>query len=113
MAKRRLGFQFKAIGIASALDQFDLKVPPNQQSYAWEGPHVRTLCEDFSSAISSDNQTSFLGTIVLTHRQDDKLEVADGQQGLATTSILIAAIQDYLYQNGGHGKQSAEKFCNN
>jgi uncharacterized protein with ParB-like and HNH nuclease domain len=65
-----------------ALDQFDLKAPPNQQCYAWENPHVRMLFEDFSSAILSDNQTYFLGTIVLTHRQDDKPEVADGSNGL-------------------------------
>jgi hypothetical protein len=110
MAKRGLGIQFSDIGIATALDQFDLKVPLNQRSYAWEDPHVRTLFEDFSLAISSDNQTYFLGTIVLTHGQDDKLEVADGQQRLATTSILIAAIRDYLYQNGGNEKQAAEKF---
>ena len=38
----------------------------------------------------------FLGTIVLTTAQDDAMEVIDGQQRLATTTILIAAIRDYL-----------------
>ena len=36
----------------------------------------------------------FLGTVVLTHGNAGRLEVADGQQRLATTSILIAAIRD-------------------
>ena len=43
----------------------------------------------------------FLGTIVLTEGdRAGTLEVADGQQRLATASILIAAIRDYLFKRG-------------
>ena len=63
-------------------------VPPNQRSYAWEAPHVQTLLEDLSGTISADGAPYFLGTVVLTQGADGRLEVADGQQRLATTSIL-------------------------
>jgi hypothetical protein len=41
-----------------------------------------------------------LGTIVLTRDSNRQWEVADGQQRLATTAILIAAIRDYLIELG-------------
>ncbi len=52
------------------------------------------LLTDFSRAINK--KSYFLGTIVLTTTNDDALEVIDGQQRLATTTILIAAIRDHL-----------------
>jgi uncharacterized protein with ParB-like and HNH nuclease domain len=69
------------------------------------------LFEDFSSAISKGDDSYFLGTIVLTQGAGDRLEVADGQQRLATTSILIAAIRDYLETEGGASeKKAANKY---
>ena len=44
----------------------------------------------YSNALASENKTYFLGTIVLT-QSDNKWEVADGQQRLATTAILMKA----------------------
>ena len=101
MAKHALGITFSDAGIGATLNQYDLRVPLNQRSYAWEKGHVRTLLEDFSAVIQSDNPAYFLGTIVLTHAAGGHLEVADGQQRLSTTSILIAAIRDYLYAENG------------
>ena len=37
-----------------------------------------------------------MGVPVLTNGSDGRLEIADGQQRLATTSILLAAIRDYF-----------------
>ena len=66
-----------------------------------DGSHVRTLYEDLSSRDLQGNKAYFLGAIVLTQGAADRLEVADGQQRLATTSILIAAIRDHLEIEGG------------
>lgn len=109
MAKHSLGITFSDAGIGATINQYDLQVPLNQRSYAWERSHVRTLFEDFSAAIQSDTPAYFLGTIVLTHSPKG-LEVADGQQRLATTTILIAAIRDYLHANGGTEKNAAAKY---
>jgi hypothetical protein len=110
MASKSLGINVTDAGIAAALNQYLLMVPPNQRSYAWEDSHVQTLFEDLSVALSNNNQTYFLGTVVLTQGSEDRLEVADGQQRLATTSILIAAIRDYLEALGPSERKAAEKY---
>ena len=110
MVANALQIAFNAIGIGSAIDHEKLMVPANQRSYAWEESHVQTLFQDLSSAIQSDNPTYFLGTIVLTQGPGDRLEVADGQQRLATTTILIAAIRDFLDGGGPQEKQTSNKY---
>jgi len=76
MANKSLGINVTDAGIAAALNQHLLMVPPNQRSYAWEDSHVQTLFEDLSVALSNNNQTYFLGTVVLTQGSEDRLEVA-------------------------------------
>jgi hypothetical protein len=110
MASKSLGINVTDAGIAAALNQHLLMVPPNQRSYAWEDSHVQTLFEDLSVALTNNNQTYFLGTIVLTQGSEDRLEVADGQQRLATTSILISAIRDYLETLGPSEQKAAAKY---
>ncbi|MBC2714337.1 MAG: DUF262 domain-containing protein [Desulfobacteraceae bacterium] len=110
MKKPNVGINFKNIGIGDALNQYSLSVPPNQRSYAWEAQHVEKLLEDFAKALSEDDPTYFLGTIVLTHGETERLEVADGQQRLATVSILIASIRDYLFNFGDNEKRAANKY---
>lgn len=92
-------FEYKGIG--DFIKQNRLVVPPNQREYSWEAEHVDALFTDFANAIASDpNATYFLGTIVLTNADDDTAEVSDGQQRLATTTILLAAIRDHFFRNG-------------
>lgn len=97
-----IGFDHKGIG--QVLKDHRLIVPINQRSYAWEDQHVLDLFQDFTNAIESDEPEYFLGTIVLTHVDHGKLEIADGQQRLATSTILLAAIRDYLDSNQNHQK---------
>jgi hypothetical protein len=108
--KQGLGINAHDVGLGSTLKQNLLLVPPNQRSYAWEETHVQTLFDDLSAAIQSDAQPYFLGTLVLTQGEGDRLEVADGQQRLATTSILISAVRDYLETLGSSEKKAAAKY---
>jgi uncharacterized protein with ParB-like and HNH nuclease domain len=110
MAVKGLGISVSDAGIGATLNQHLLMVPPNQRSYAWEESHVQTLFEDFSGAIATGSESYFLGTLVLTQGLGDRLEVADGQQRLATTSILIAAIRDYLEGMGSNEHLAAQKY---
>ena len=87
---------FQQLGLGSVLKQYRLTVPPNQREYAWTDREVMQLCRDFAKAISDGEPGYFLGTIVTIPRPDGTLEVVDGQQRLATTAILLAAIRDYL-----------------
>lgn len=112
-----LGIKFEAMGIGTALKLHQLRVPPNQRPYAWSSDHVSILFEDLTAAFSRQKSAYFLGTIVLTQASEvpstasnARLEVADGQQRLATTTILIAAVRDYLYPQDQAGKATAEKY---
>lgn len=91
---------FKHVGIGDLLRSGRLRVPPNQRAYKWEEEHVTDLFQDLSKAI--DGPDYFLGTIVLTGASNPIPEVTDGQQRLATTSILLTAIRDFfIEQNEG------------
>lgn len=94
MTEKRFEFQHKGIG--KLLKEERLMVPPNQRSYAWEQEHVQDLFQDLSNAISQDESDYFLGTIVLTQSDGGSLEVSDGQQRLATITILLARMRDYF-----------------
>ncbi len=90
-----IGFEHKGIGDVLAHNR--LVVPLNQREYSWEEEHVEDLFRDFANAIANDRATYFLGTIVLTRGDGDIPEVSDGQQRLATTTILLSAIRDYFF----------------
>src|SRR5205809_7994575 len=91
-----IGFEHRGIG--EALAQYRLTVPLNQREYKWEDEHVSDLYSDLADAIAT-GRPYFLGTIVLTRGDSDIPEVSDGQQRLATTTILLAAIRDYFFRN--------------
>jgi uncharacterized protein with ParB-like and HNH nuclease domain len=84
-------------GIGKALINKRLAVPIYQRSYAWEDKHVLDLFSDISEAISKNETEYFVGSIVTTKNETQRPEVVDGQQRLATTTILIAAIRDYFF----------------
>jgi len=88
-------FQFKGIG--ALLKSGRLRVPLNQREYSWEPKHISDLFEDFDKAIRTAQPIYFLGTIVVSTGSRNVPEVVDGQQRLATTTILLAAIRDYFH----------------
>ncbi|MDB5578171.1 MAG: hypothetical protein JWR80_3347 [Bradyrhizobium sp.] len=87
-------FDFDSMGIGELLKRGLLTVPPNQRSYAWEEKHVRELLQDLNEAITNDDPDYFLGTVVLVMKSDGIPSIADGQQRIATTSILLARMRD-------------------
>ena len=93
-------FEHKGIGAALAHNRF--AVPLNQREYSWEKDHVEDLFGDLANAmaIGGNQATYFLGTIVLTKVSEEVPEVSDGQQRLATTTILLAKIRDYFFRIG-------------
>lgn len=87
-------------GIGHLLGDRYIEVPPYQRAYSWTDEQVEDLFKDFSDAIRERNAEYFLGTVVLTTNKDGPHAVIDGQQRLATTSILICAIRNYFYSIG-------------
>lgn len=91
-----IGFEHNGIG--TVLAHYRVTIPLNQREYSWEEQHVRDLFSDFANAIANNAASYFLGTIVLTKGDGGVPEVSDGQQRLATTTILLAAIRDYFFR---------------
>ena len=96
------------IGIANILATRKIQVPRYQRSYAWEASHVTAFLEDIQAAMADNEPEYFLGSIVATSVAEGSAEVVDGQQRLATTAILIAAVRDWYAQNGD--KEGALSF---
>jgi hypothetical protein len=95
MADAKGQIAFEELGLGSLLRRWRLVVPPNQREYAWTEREVTQLLQDFAKAVNEVGPY-FLGTVVTIPRDEGTLEVVDGQQRLATTAILLAAIRDYL-----------------
>jgi hypothetical protein len=93
------------LGIGRALKDSWLRVPKHQREYAWEEEHVVQLFRDFAAAINRDPPSPyFLGTIVAVRDEDGALLILDGQQRLATTSLLLAAMRGHLIGIGAKAR---------
>jgi hypothetical protein len=73
-------------------------LPQFQRSFSWEKAHLNQFWDDlvlFESAFAKAPRTAsyFLGPIVVI-QQEDHIELLDGQQRLATSTIALAAIRD-------------------
>lgn len=77
-------------------------VPAYQRDYSWKQEHWEDLWEDLTSAEAS-LEDHYMGAIVLESGERKQFRVIDGQQRMATLSILILACVDYLYTLAGEG----------
>jgi len=101
----QISFERKCLG--ALLQQGNLRVPPNQRDFAWKPGNVDDLCDDLTNAITQTQKEYFLGTIVVIP-EEKHLMVVDGQQRLATSMIILAAIRDYYLEAGD--KTGADLF---
>ena len=69
------------------------EVPRYQSDYAWEEDHWQELWEDLEASTAEDGEPHYMGYLVLQRAADHEksLTVIDGQQRLATLSLLILA----------------------
>src|SRR5262245_28246836 len=84
-------------GLGRALSNGPWAVPAYQRSYAWEKEHVSQLFADIQDAIGNEEDEYFLGSVVVKDADSGPAEIVDGQQRLATATILIAAIRDHFF----------------
>lgn len=87
-------------GIGHLLADHYIRVPLYQRAYSWIDEQIEELLRDLSDAMRNKEVEYFLGTIVLTRHQAGQHAVIDGQQRLATVSILICAIRNHFYGIG-------------
>jgi hypothetical protein len=113
--------RYDASGIAALLRTRSLGVPFYQRSYSWRtaedqegrrdaGDDKLQVVEYWNDLITSfHNKISyFLGTVVLARDGDEGRQlVIDGQQRLATTSLLLAAARDRFSSGGAEDYASS------
>lgn len=87
-------------GIGHLLADRYIMVPPYQRAYSWADEQIEELLRDLSDAMREKEAEYFLGTVVLTKNKAGQHAVIDGQQRLATISILICAIRNHFYAIG-------------
>lgn len=79
----------KVIPVANIFKNTNYSVPIYQRNYAWNELQILQLIEDIDSAIfGNDDQTYFLGNLVVNQTDNNVYEVIDGQQRLTTLYLL-------------------------
>jgi uncharacterized protein with ParB-like and HNH nuclease domain len=93
-------FESQTKNIGNILGHFEsriVRVPRFQRGFSWERTHVNAFWTDVVSFLDlyskSSNTTYFFGPIVVGEKAD-RIILLDGQQRLATCTILLAAIRD-------------------
>lgn len=82
-------------GIGHMLSDRLLAIPDYQRAYSWELDEVQDLWNDLSDAVAAEVDEYFLGSVVTT-KSDGRArqQVIDGQQRLATVSLMYAVMRD-------------------
>ncbi|WP_231925683.1 MULTISPECIES: DUF262 domain-containing protein [Exiguobacterium] len=79
----------KVISVANVFANTNYLVPIYQRNYAWNELQILQLIEDIESAIlDNDDQTYFLGNLIVNQTDNNVYEVIDGQQRLTTLYLL-------------------------
>lgn len=80
----------------------NFKVPDHQRDYAWPIDAVEQFLEDIETALTNNESDYFIGLIVLVEptEGDDSWKILDGQQRLATATMVYSAIRSWLKENG-------------
>ncbi len=83
-----------------------LKAPRFQRPYSWSENEVGRLFEDLFDAFRLGRRHYFLGTAVVIFSPGGEVaEIVDGQQRIATLTLMVAALRDRL---GGDDRTALE-----
>ncbi|MEW5990817.1 MAG: DUF262 domain-containing protein [Chloroflexota bacterium] len=95
-----LSSQFSAAATtAGALISTTLfEVPPFQREYAWTPEEYSEFWDDISRSLNDDSY--FLGLVILTAESSQRRQVVDGQQRLLTITLLASALHREAVANG-------------
>src|SRR5207247_1065108 len=93
----------EASGIGQLLDERRyFEVPAHQRDYSWPIGAVEQYLEDIVDAMKRGDSDYFVGLIVLVDTENPtktRYQILDGQQRLATTTMIYAAIRHWLKAN--------------
>lgn len=77
------------------------RVPDHQRDFSWTDEEVEQFIDDVIAALQGSAEDYFLGLVVVVEPDGDEVwEILDGQQRLATTTMVYAAIREWLHSSG-------------
>lgn len=91
-----MALEAKQLSISALFhDDLQFQIPNYQRPYSWDFENAFQLVEDLLSAWKRDDESYFLGSVVIVRSSEDgrTADVIDGQQRLTTLSILLAALR--------------------
>ncbi len=83
------------------------RVPSFQRDYAWEEEQWEDLWNDILELLSAPGSFHYMGALVVEATSDREFQVIDGQQRVATLSVLALAVIDRLQQLPGDAATKA------
>src|SRR6476660_7676586 len=83
--------------LGDLLQRFTFVVPDFQRPYSWSQEQLEEFWQDLLARTLDAETRHFVGTMVVQSTGADQVVVWDGQQRLATTVILLAAVRDYAH----------------
>ena len=82
-------------------------IPKFQRPFSWKKENFEALFMDIYEAMYDQQNIYFLGSMVLWNEKDEIYNVIDGQQRLASLTILLAVLRDSIkdkdFRNSLHG----------
>src|SRR3990172_1803242 len=69
------------------------RVPPYQRDYSWGEEQWEDLWNDLADLRREPDERHYMGALVVEGKSDREFLIIDGQQRLATLSILALAVQ--------------------
>jgi len=75
------------------------QIPDYQRPYSWNDEQIEQLWDDIYSAMESNDESYFLGPMILIRTNDGYFEVVDGQQRLTTLMILFCVLRDLYFKD--------------
>ncbi|MEA3412894.1 MAG: DUF262 domain-containing HNH endonuclease family protein [Pseudomonadota bacterium] len=85
------------------------RVPPYQRDYSWKDEHWEDLWNDLWEMRGKPDERHYMGALVIEGLSDREFQIIDGQQRLATLSILALAV---LKQLGALAERGADPEAN-
>ncbi|MCC7370842.1 MAG: DUF262 domain-containing protein [Chloroflexi bacterium] len=80
-------------------------VPAYQRDYSWQEEQWEDLWNDVQTLRQDRDESHYMGALVVEARSDREFEIIDGQQRLATLSLLALAAIDRLGGLGASGDE--------
>lgn len=92
-----------------------LVVPDYQRPYAWSKQQVTEFFDDLVNFINREekyNDDFYLYGQIIVHKENGLSNIVDGQQRLATSTIFLCVIRDYIENNEIEAKALLNKINN-